>query len=251
MVSDKEYSTLINKFTNELLQVAKYFEPRKVIYELFDLLSYEYMKLSGSEDFESSETNPLMGLRGASRYLADPDQLRFQLEVLRNVRNKERIKNVSLAIPFVRTISEFRNIKRSISASGFRRSTTFSIYLVAQVPSLLLRLERFIDVGADGIIIDLDDLAQYVFGSDSSNIMFRDSYPASHPAVLELVEKCIEVCNKKGIISIVRGTSLAENNTLIKKLVLLGVGGISSEYSKVNNIHKRVFNSEKSLITKK
>lgn len=241
----------VKALTVGLYRVARSFEPRPVIYRLNDMKSTEFASLGGGSEIETVEQNPMLGLRGAGRFLTYPDEIKLEIEAIRTIRNKENVKNVWLAIPFVRTYKELRDMKKLISSFGFRRSSTFKIFMVAEVPSAVVRIEKLLDVGIDGVIVDTDDLAQLMLGVDRANPRLGEYNYSSHPALLWSLERVIKACNKYNVHSLVSSKSITSLTKVIEKLVKWGVTSISVESEEVSKVRGIIHDVEKKILVRR
>lgn len=242
---------IVSALTLGIFRVAKSFEPRPVIYKLSNLSSSEYRKLQGGEEFEVEEANPMIGLRGASRFSEYPDEVRLELEALRSVRNKENLRNVWLAIPFVRTYKELLEVKHEISAFGFKRSSTFKLFITAEVPSCVIRIGKLLEIGIDGVIMDTDLLAQLILAIDKSNPKIGEYYKDNHMSVLWAVENVIKACNKARVHSqiLAHVNSFTQRN--IKKFVKWGVSSISVSPDILSQTREFVAEAERELFSRR
>ncbi len=241
----------VNGIADVVKEVAQTASDKPVIYKLSDMTSGLYSQLDGGDTFEKGEKNVFMGLRGGSRFLEYPDEVELELEALRIVRNKENFKNVSLSIPFVRTYKELKSVKKLISGFGFRRSSSFKIFMIAEVPSSVIRIEKMFDAGIDGVIVDLDDLSQLMLGIDLQNPQMGKSYIEAHPSLMESVEKVIKSCNREEIEVNISGGSIVRNPKVIRKMVEWGATGLSLHPDLIEEVRRIVSEAEKSVLKKR
>ena len=243
------------QFTQKLvdgLQVfADAFYPRPVIYRTTDFKTNEYKSLKGGEKFEGEENNPLIGYRGVSRYLIDTEVFRLEIEAIKQVRNKLGYKNLQLMLPFVRTVEELTEIKRLISSYGLTRKGSFEIYLMVEVPSTVIMLEKFIEVGIDGISIGSNDLTMLTLGVDRDNEKITHLYNELDPAVLWMLEKAVTTAKKAGIKSSICGQAPTTYPNLAKSLVDWGINSISVSADTAYLTRKIVSEAEHDLIIKR
>jgi pyruvate,water dikinase len=142
-------------------------------------------------------------------------------------------------------------MKKLISSFGFRRSSTFKIFMVAEVPSAVVRIERLLDVGIDGVIVDIDDLAQLMLGVDRANPRLGEYNYSSHPALLWSLERVIKACNKYKVHSLVSGKSITSLTKVIEKLVKWGVTSISVESEEVSLVRRIIHDVEKKTLVRR
>ena len=180
-------------------QIAAGFWPRPVIVRLSDLKTNEYRALKGGDKYEPEESNPMLGFRGAYRYIKSPEVFNLELEAIKIVRNKHGLKNLHLMIPFVSTVNEMLEVKKLVAASGLYRSAQFKLYMMCEIPANVILLDDFIDVGIDGISIGSNDLTMLILGIDRDNAEVAPNFDERNPAVLWALEKIIKTCAKRGI----------------------------------------------------
>jgi pyruvate,water dikinase len=177
--------------------------------------------------------------------------VKLELEAIRNLRNKENLRNVWLAVPYIRTYRELREMKHLISDAGFKRSSTFKIFMVVEVPSSVIRIEKLLDIGIDGVIVDLDTLSQLILGIDKVNPKLQGSYEDDHPAVLWAVENVIKACNKAKVHSLIKGRILTANPKIVRKFVKWGVTSVVVSPDEQEQIRESIADAEGSLFSKR
>lgn len=219
------------KFTKELekglLKFAKAFNPRPVIYRATDFKTNEYKSLKGGAKYEGDEENPLIGYRGASRYVEDTDVFQLEVEAIKNIRNKHGYKNLHLMIPFVRTVKEFTEVKKLVNSWGLRRSADFKLWMMVEIPSNVILLEDFIKVGMDGVSIGSNDLTMLTLGVDRDNSKISANYNELDSAVLYLIEKTVRTCAKNNITCSICGQAPSNYPKLTQMLVNWGITSVS------------------------
>lgn len=242
-------------FTQKLVEgleiFAKAFGPRPVIYRATDFKTNEYRSLKGGDKYEGEENNPLIGYRGVSRYLIDTDVFKLEIEAIKQVRNKLGYKNLQLMLPFVRTVEELIEIKKLLSTYGLTRKGSFEIYLMVEVPSTVIMLEKFIDVGIDGISIGSNDLTMLTLGVDRDNEKITHLYNELDPAVLWMLEKAVKTAKAAGIKSSICGQAPTTYPELAKSLVEWGIQSISVSADTAYLTRKIVSEAEYDLVLKK
>ena len=227
LIQEKQGEFFIEKLSSGILKFCRAFNPRPVIYRATDFKSNEYRHLQGGELFEPKESNPLLGFRGAARYIALPQVFELELEAIKKVRNRHGFKNLWLMIPFIRTPKELLEIKRIIAGKGLTRSSNFKLLMMVEIPSNVLILEKFIEVGIDGVSIGSNDLTMLILGLDRDNNEMAQEFDERNPAVLKAIKKVIKSCNKNNITSSICGQAPSEYPELVEKLVKWGITSIS------------------------
>jgi pyruvate,water dikinase len=215
----------IVKLAEGLRKFASAFAPRPVVYRTTDFKTNEYRNLRGGEKYEDPEENPMIGYRGASRYIRDIEVFRLEIESIKRVRKE--YPNLWVMIPFVRTPEELAGVKRVMEQEGLARSADFKLWMMAEVPSNALILDKFIDVGIDGISIGSNDLTQLVLGIDRDNERFAKEFDERNEAVTWALERLIKTANARGITSSICGQAPSDYPELTQKLVEWGITSVS------------------------
>jgi len=241
----------IRRLSEGMLVFAEGFSPRPVIYRATDFRTNEYRNLKGGDKFEGKEFNPMIGFRGASRYIADDDVFKLELEALKRVRNKKGYKNIHLMIPFVRTVEELEQVKKIISANGLRRSGNFEVWMMVEIPSNVILIEEFIKVGIDGISIGSNDLTMLTLGIDRDNEKVAEVFSELNPAVLKSIETVIKKSSKHNVTSSICGQAPSVYPELTKMLVDWGITSISVSPDVIGKTRKLIYDAEKDLISRK
>ncbi len=227
MVRDGKGHIFVEKLTEKLQMFCKPFHPRPVIYRASDFKTNEYRNLIGGKDFEPHEENPMLGYRGAFRYMSDPDVFNLELQAIKRVREKHDLDNLWLMIPFVRTVKELEGVKKLIDKSGLRRSSTFKLWVMVEIPSNVILLEDFIKLGIDGVSIGSNDLTMLILGTDRDNSEVAQIYDERNPAVLWAFEKIITTAKKHNITVSMCGQAPSQYPDLVEKLVAWGITSVS------------------------
>jgi pyruvate,water dikinase len=225
MLSEKRGDEFIAKLDKGIATFAKAFHPRPVVYRTNDFKTNEYRALTGGEQYEEIEENPMLGYRGASRYIKDIEIFKLELEAIKRVR--QEYNNLWVMIPFVRTVSELERTVKIMEAEGLKRSEDFKIWMMVEVPSNFILIEKFLAVGIDGISIGSNDLTQLILGIDRDNAILAQSFDERDEAVLVALEKVITVANKMGVTSSICGQAPSVYPELTEKLVAWGITSVS------------------------
>src|SRR3989344_4707963 len=166
----KARNEFISHLAEKIAIFCESFGPqRPVIYRTTDFKTNEYKNLKHGAKYEDYEANPMLGYRGASRYVADPEVFELELEAVRTVRTKMNHKNLHVMIPFVRTPEELTQTKRIMASEHLLRSPSFKLWMMVELPVNVIMLEDFIKVGIDGVSIGSNDLTQLTLGVDREN----------------------------------------------------------------------------------
>jgi pyruvate,water dikinase len=250
IIADHKEKIFINKLAQNLIKFCKPFSPRPVIYRASDFKTNEYGHLKWGKLYEPEEPNPMLGFRGASRYIASPDVFMMELEAIKKVRNKYGYKNIWLMIPFVRTPEELAKVKKIISAAGLVRSPSFKLFMMAEIPSNVILLDKFIEIGIDGISIGSNDLTMLTLGVDRDNAEVATTFDELNPAVLWSLRRLIKKAKKHNILAGICGQAPSNYPDLVDKLVKWGISSISVSPDAINRTREIVAAAENRRLNK-
>lgn len=250
LIANKKGHLFTEKLVEGLLKFTRSFGSRPVIYRATDFKTNEYRNLIGGEAFEPQEANPMIGYRGVHRYLHDQSVFELELKAIKIVRNKYGYKNLSLMLPFVRTVNELIKVKSFISSLGLVRSPSFKLWMMVEIPSNVILLDDFIKVGIDGISIGTNDLTMLILGADRDNETVADIYDERNPAVLWALERIIKTAQKHGITSSICGQAPSLYPDLTAKLVEWGITSVSVSPDMLDRTREIISLSEKRLLKK-
>ena len=179
-------------------QIAAAFWPREVIVRFSDFKTNEYKNLIGGELFEKEEENPMLGFRGVCRYLDKKFQPVFQMEcdAIKRCREIFGLENISLMVPFCRTLEEGKMVIDLIKKFGLGKRKGLKIYVMAEIPSNVILAKEFLEI-FDGMSIGSNDLTQLVLGVDRDNAKIAYIGNEQNKAVKEMIKQIIKICRQK------------------------------------------------------
>lgn len=190
----------IEKLVEGVATIAAAFYPKPVIVRLSDFKSNEYRKLLGGEIYEPEEENPMLGFRGASRYIAHSFRDCFEMEcaAMKKVRNELGLTNVQLMVPFVRNVAEAKGVVDLLAEHGLKRGENdLKLIMMCEIPSNALLAEQFLE-HFDGFSIGSNDLTQLTLGLDRDSGLVAHAFDERDPAVKQLLSMAINGANKLG-----------------------------------------------------
>jgi pyruvate,water dikinase len=200
----------VNQIADRVAQFAAVFAPRPVFYRSFDL------QLSASSS-DPSAPHPMLGLRGAFSYQFNLDVLQVQLNALRLVQQRG-YDNVSLLLPFVRTVEEFSFCRQQVEQAGLLQQSRFQLWMMAEVPSVLLLLPDYVAAGVQGIAIGTNDLTQLLLGADRDHPQMATAFNPAHLAVRRAIQQLIQSAQAAGIACSICGQSFRQGDFLTQLL---------------------------------
>ncbi len=247
MIRDGKGHVFSEKLTEKLLLFCKAFSPRPVVYRASDFKTNEYRNLIGGKEFEPHEENPMIGYRGAFRYMHDPDVFKLELEAILRVREKHKYTNLWLMIPFVRTVQELQGVMTLVEKAGLKRSSTFKLWVMTEVPSNVILIDEFIKHGIDGVSIGSNDLTMLMLGADRDNNEISQIYDERNPAVLWAFERIITTAKRNGITCSMCGQAPSQYPDLVEKLVKWGITSVSVSPDAIGVTRQNIHQVEKKL----
>jgi pyruvate, water dikinase len=219
----------IEKLTEGVSTIAAAFWPQPVIVRLSDFKSNEYRKLLGGELYEPEEENPMLGFRGASRYIANTFRDCFELEciAMKKVREAMGLSNVELMVPFVRTVGEAAQVEQLLAEHGLKRGENgLRLIMMCEIPSNALLAEDFLK-HFDGFSIGSNDLTQLTLGLDRDSGLVAALFDERDPAVKSLLAMAISACRKHGKYVGICGQGPSDHADLAEWLMDQGISSIS------------------------
>lgn len=245
MLEQKRGGEFVKKLAEGIETFAKAFNPRPVVYRTTDFKTNEYRELTGGQQYEANEENPMLGYRGASRYIHDREVFKLELEAIKKVRRE--YKNLWVMIPFVRTVNELVGTKEIMEAEGLKRSEDFKLWMMVEVPSNIFLIEKFLEVGIDGISIGSNDLTQLILGIDRDSEKLAETFDERNEAVLIALERAIKVAKSMGVTSSICGQAPSVYPELTEKLVEWGITSVSVSPDMIGTTREIIAKAEASL----
>lgn len=249
-IKEGKQEEFISKLTDGLEKFAMAFNPRPVVYRFTDFRTNEYANLIGGKEFEEEERNPMIGYRGVSRYLDDPQVFEMELEAIKRVRNDLGFKNLWVMTPFTRTVEQFKQVKSLLFKNGLRQGGLFKIWMMVEIPSNVILLDEFIDEGIDGVSIGTNDLTMLTLGVDRDNAKVANVYNELDPSMLKSLEKIVTTCKKRGITCSICGQAPSEYPELVKMLVKWGITSVSISPDVIEKTREIVYDVESEILNK-
>ncbi|BBT17659.1 MULTISPECIES: phosphoenolpyruvate synthase [Pseudomonadaceae] len=219
----------VEKLVEGISTLAAAFWPKKVIVRLSDFKSNEYANLIGGKLYEPEEENPMLGFRGASRYISESFRDCFELEcrALKKVRNEMGLTNVEIMVPFVRTLGEASQVIDLLAHYGLKRGENgLRIIMMCELPSNALLAEEFLEF-FDGFSIGSNDMTQLTLGLDRDSGIIAHLFDERNPAVKKLLSNAIAACNKAGKYIGICGQGPSDHPDLAKWLMEQGIESVS------------------------
>ena len=226
---DDPVEFFVEKLAEGVSTIAAAFAPEPVIVRMSDFKSNEYANLVGGERYEPKEENPMLGFRGAARYVADSFRPCFELEcrAILKVRNDMGLRNVQLMIPFVRTVQQAKDVIAALAENGLQRGKDdLKIIMMSELPSNALLADEFLE-HFDGMSIGSNDMTQLTLGLDRDSALIADTFDERDDAVKALLSMTIKACKKQGKYVGICGQGPSDHPDLARWLVDQGIESMS------------------------
>ena len=219
----------INKIKEGVATLASAFYPEKVIVRMSDFKSNEYANLVGGEQYEPEEENPMIGYRGASRYISEDfrDCFALECEAMKRVRNDMGLTNVEIMIPFVRTVSEAKKVSELLTEHGLERGDNgLRHIMMCELPSNAILADQFLEY-FDGFSIGSNDLTQLTLGLDRDSGLVAHLFDERNEAIKALLAMAIKTCKEKGKYVGICGQGPSDHEDFANWLVEQGIDTVS------------------------
>jgi len=222
-------SYFVEKLAEGVGTIAAAFYPRPVIVRLSDFKSNEYAALMGGRDFEPHEENPMIGFRGAARYIHPAYEEGFALEckALKRVREAMGLTNLKVMVPFCRRLDEARKVLATMAKYGLARGENgLQVYVMCEIPNNVLLIDEFAEL-FDGFSIGSNDLTQLTLGVDRDSAIVASSFDERDPGMLKMLKLAVEGAKRNRRHSGICGQAPSDHIEIARYLVELGIDSIS------------------------
>jgi pyruvate, water dikinase len=226
---DSPVEFYIARLVEGIATIASAFYPKKVIVRMSDFKSNEYANLVGGDRYEPEEENPMLGFRGASRYISESfrDCFALECEAIKRVRNQMGLTNVEVMIPFVRTLSEGKQVVELLKDQGLERGKDgLRVIMMCELPSNALLAEQFLEI-FDGFSIGSNDLTQLTLGLDRDSGIISHLFDERNEAVKALLAMAIKAAKAKGAYVGICGQGPSDHADFAAWLVEQGIDTVS------------------------
>ncbi len=219
----------VRKIQEGVSTLAAAFSPAPVIVRMSDFKSNEYANLIGGRRYEPEEENPMLGFRGAARYISDSFRACWELEcqALKFVRDEMGLANLEIMIPFVRTLEEARGVVEALEQNGLKRGVNgLRLIMMCEIPSNALLAKEFLEY-FDGFSIGSNDMTQLTLGVDRDSSLVASSFDERNPAVKRVLAMAIRACREEGKYVGICGQGPSDHPDLARWLLEQGISSVS------------------------
>jgi len=245
MLHEGKTSQFVDILSKNIATFTKAFYPRPVVYRTTDFKTNEYRNLRGGDKYEELEENPMIGYRGCSRYTREIEVFRMEMDAIKKV--CQSYDNLYVMLPFVRFVSDIEHLKSIFVSEGLYNFPNFKLWMMVEVPSNILLIDKFIDAGIDGISIGSNDLTQLILGIDRDNYKLAKQFDERNEAVMMAIEKAVTTAVNKGITSSICGQAPSVFPEITEKLVQWGITSISVTPDMIDETRQIIASAEEKL----
>jgi pyruvate,water dikinase len=238
---------IVERMSAALTTFAAAFAPRPITYRTIDFRTNEFRGLEGGERFEPEEANPMIGYRGALRYMREPDLLALELDAIKRVWDAGH-DNFHVMIPFVRTPRELEAAFGVARQAGLMERPGFELWVMAEVPSVLFHLERYAEIGAAGISIGSNDLTQLMLGADRDSEVVAEVFDERDAAVAEYIRRLVGTARGLGLGTSICGQAPSVHPEYADLLVAAGIDAISVNMDAVPRARRLIAAAEQRVL---
>ncbi len=238
---------LVDRLGSALTQFAEGFAPRPITYRTIDFRSNEFKGLEGGDRFEPEESNPMIGYRGALRYMREPDLFGLELEAIKRVWDAGHT-NFHVMLPFVRTPRELTACRNQIRDAGLFDRPEFELWVMAEVPSVYFHLPRYAELGVKGISIGSNDLTQLMLGADRDSEAVAELFDERDAAVADYLRLLIPRAKELGLSTSICGQAPSVHREYAQLLVEAGIDAISVNIDAVDKARRLIAAAEQRVL---
>jgi len=247
LIEEGKTEEFVTRMADALTLFAAGFSPRPVTYRTTDFRTNEFRNLRGGERFEPEEANPMIGFRGALRYVQEPEVFALEMQAVRRVWDAGH-ENFHVMLPFVRTARELERCRALVAESGLLSRPNFELWVMAEVPSVLFNLERYAELGIAGISIGSNDLTQLMLGADRDSEVLAATFDERDPAVEDYLAELIPRARELGLQTSICGQAPSVYPEYAELLVRLGIENISVSVDAVDRTRRLIAAAEQRVM---
>lgn len=251
LLERREGDKFVTKLAEGIAKVARAIQPRPVVVRFSDFKTNEYRDLKGGEKYEIEEANPMLGWRGASRYISQwyKEAFRLECKAIRKCRDKSRLKNIWVMLPVIRTVWEAKQCLQIMKEEGLESSRDFQIWFMAETPSIAIMADEFSRL-CDGFSIGSNDMTQGILmiDRDSERLGQMGYFDERDPAIKRIIAHLINVAHRNGITVSICGEGPSNLPDFTEFLVRCGIDSISVNNDAVVSTKRLVASVEQKIL---
>ncbi len=251
LIEEGGSENMVNTFADGIKQVAEAFYPKSIVYRFLDFKPDEFLGLEGGkieEELGHVGPNPLIGYRGAFRYRKEPEIFRLECRAIKKVRERYGLKNVNVMIPFVRTVEDVTETYNLMKDEGLYRGPDFKLWIMVEVPSAGVIIDKLIETGIDGVSFGTNDFTMTILGADRDDASIQEIYDERNLAVLRMISHVIRTCKENNVTTSICGQAPSVYPEYCEYMVRQGATSISVNPDAVISSRRLVASIEQKII---
>jgi pyruvate,water dikinase len=247
LIEQGKSDEFVDRMGEALTKFAEGFAPRPITYRTIDFRSNEFKGLEGGDRFEPEESNPMIGYRGALRYMREPDLFGLELAAIKRVWDAGHT-NFHVMLPFVRTPRELTACRNQMRGAGLLDKPEFELWVMAEVPSVYFHLPRYAELGVKGISIGSNDLTQLMLGADRDSEAVAELFDERDAAVADYLRLLIPRAKELGLSTSICGQAPSVHREYAQLLVEAGIDAISVNIDAVDKARRLIAAAEQRVL---
>ena len=247
LIEQGKSDEFVDRMGEALTKFAEGFAPRPITYRTIDFRSNEFKGLEGGDRFEPEESNPMIGYRGALRYMREPDLFGLELAAIKRVWDAGHT-NFHVMLPFVRTPRELTACRNQMRDAGLLDMPEFELWVMAEVPSVYFHLPRYAELGVKGISIGSNDLTQLMLGADRDSEAVAELFDERDAAVADYLRLLIPRAKELGLSTSICGQAPSVHREYAQLLVEAGIDAISVNIDAVDKARRLIAAAEQRVL---
>jgi pyruvate,water dikinase len=247
LIEQGKSDEFVDRMGEALTKFAEGFAPRPITYRTIDFRSNEFKGLEGGDRFEPEESNPMIGYRGALRYMREPDLFGLELAAIKRVWDAGHT-NFHVMLPFVRTPRELTACRNQMREAGLLDMPEFELWVMAEVPSVYFHLPRYAELGVKGISIGSNDLTQLMLGADRDSEAVAELFDERDAAVADYLRLLIPRAKELGLSTSICGQAPSVHREYAQLLVEAGIDAISVNIDAVDRARRLIAAAEQRVL---
>ena len=247
LIEQGKSDEFVDRMGEALTKFAEGFAPRPITYRTIDFRSNEFKGLEGGDRFEPEESNPMIGYRGALRYMREPDLFGLELAAIKRVWDAGHT-NFHVMLPFVRTPRELKACRDQMRDAGLLDMPEFELWVMAEVPSVYFHLPRYAELGVKGISIGSNDLTQLMLGADRDSEAVAELFDERDAAVADYLRLLIPRAKELGLSTSICGQAPSVHREYAQLLVEAGIDAISVNIDAVDKARRLIAAAEQRVL---
>ena len=247
LIEQGKSDEFVDRMGEALTKFAEGFAPRPITYRTIDFRSNEFKGLEGGDRFEPEESNPMIGYRGALRYMREPDLFGLELAAIKRVWDAGHT-NFHVMLPFVRTPRELTACRNQMRDAGLLDMPEFELWVMAEVPSVYFHLPRYAELGVKGISIGSNDLTQLMLGADRDSEAVAELFDERDAAVADYLRLLIPRAKELGLSTSICGQAPSVHREYAQLLVEAGIDAISVNIDAVDKARRLIASAEQRVL---